>query len=320
MLTGSVAQGMAITVPLGVPMFLVVTAAVGYLGAVADFSGRTLLLLSLAGVLHFVWGRYCNYRATKAMGANLAGNLQQFDIVLSLALAMWLLGETLTPLKMVGIILVMIGAAMRPRDKAKPGPTALPRNEGVEPAATLPSATGQPKPVAFTPNYAEGYLFGLLTMTGYAISPILIRSALENSSLGTSLAAGLVSYTAATVAIGLLLLWPGQMRHVLAVNRATVKWFTWSGVMVCISQMFRYMALAVAPVTVVQPIQRLSALFRILFGWALNREHEVFGREVILGAILSIIGAVALSLSTDIVVSLLPLPDWLIAVVRWQWP
>ena len=28
----------------------------------------SLAVLAAAGVLHFVWGRYCNYRATKAMG------------------------------------------------------------------------------------------------------------------------------------------------------------------------------------------------------------------------------------------------------------
>lgn len=319
-LTGTVAQGMAITVPLGVPMFLVVTAAVGSLGSVAAFGGHTLLLLALAGVLHFVWGRYCNFRATKALGANLAGNVQQCDLVVSLALAMWILGETLTPVKVLGIILVVTGSAMRPGHQAPRGKTALPVDEGVEPAASLPSASGPPKPVAFTPNYVEGYLWGVLTWSGYAVSPILIRTALENTTLGSSLAAGLVSYTAATLAIGLLLLWPGQLRHALAVDRVTLTWFTWSGVMVCVSQMFRYMALSLAPVTVVQPIQRLATLFRFFFSWFLNPEHEVFDRKVILGAILSIIGACALSISTDLVVSLVPLPDWLATAARWRWP
>jgi drug/metabolite transporter (DMT)-like permease len=319
-LTGTVAQGMAITVPLGVPMFALAAAAAGYLGAVTEFSGRSLLLLSLAGMLHFVWGRYCNYRATKAMGANLTGNLQQFDLVLSLALAIWLLGETLTPLKVVGIILVVIGASMRPGKPASPSSTELPADASAEPADAVLAAADPPKPAAFTPNYAEGYLFGVLTMTGYAVSPILIRTALENTNIGTSLAAGLVSYLAATVLISLFVFWPGHVRHVLAVDRETVKWFTASGVTVCISQMFRYMALSVAPVTVVQPIQRLASLFRILFSWILNREHEVFGGAIIVGALLSIVGALALSVSTEIVLSAVPLPDWLVALARWQWP
>ena len=54
-----------------------------------------------------------------------------------------------------------------------------------------------------------------------------------------------------------------------------------SGIAVGISQMFRYMALAVAPVSVVTPIQRLSLVFRIYFGARLNPHHEVFGDRVI---------------------------------------
>ena len=44
----------------------------------------------------------------------------------------------------------------------------------------------------------------------------------------------------------------------LAVDRESAKWFTLSGVLVFLSQMFLYMAMSVAPVTVVSPINRLS--------------------------------------------------------------
>ena len=44
--------------------------------------------------------------------------------------------------------------------------------------------------------------------------------------------------------------------------------------------MFLYMAMAIAPVSVVLPISRLSILFRLYFSWLLNAEHEVFtGRD-----------------------------------------
>jgi hypothetical protein len=44
----------------------------------AGFTWRTLWLLELAGVIHFFWARYCNYRATKAIGANLVAPVQQY--------------------------------------------------------------------------------------------------------------------------------------------------------------------------------------------------------------------------------------------------
>ncbi len=43
--------------------------------------------------------------------------------------------------------------------------------------------------------------------------------------------------------------------------------------------MFLYMAMSVAPVTVVSPINRLSILFRLYFSRLLNPQHEMFGEQ-----------------------------------------
>ncbi len=73
MLIGSVAQAIFITVPIGVPIFLLFTLAVGQFDRIATFSGSSILLLSLTGLLQFSWGRYFNYKSTEAMDANIAG-------------------------------------------------------------------------------------------------------------------------------------------------------------------------------------------------------------------------------------------------------
>ena len=100
-----------------------------------------------------------------------------------------------------------------------------------------------------------------------------------------ALKGGLVAYIAATAVMALLLAWPGRLRHALAVNRESAKWFTLSGVLVFLSQMFLYMAMSVAPVTVV-----------------------------------SLAGALALSLSTQAVQDVVPLPGPLVALLAWHWP
>jgi uncharacterized membrane protein len=97
----------------------------------------------------------------------------------------------------------------------------------------------------------EGYTFALLSAIGYGLSPILVRVGLEGKGLGVSLAGGLVAYIAATAAMAMVLLWPGNLRNALAIDRESAKWFTLSGVVVFFSQMFLYMAMAIAPVTVV---------------------------------------------------------------------
>jgi drug/metabolite transporter (DMT)-like permease len=110
--TASVSQALAITVPLGVPIFLAFAAAFGALGAVAGFSRNAIVYFAAAGVLHFVWGRYCNNRAVKAMGANLAAPVQQSNLLVTLALAIFALGEHLTLLRVIGIGLVVLGPAL----------------------------------------------------------------------------------------------------------------------------------------------------------------------------------------------------------------
>jgi drug/metabolite transporter (DMT)-like permease len=309
-LSGSALQAMAITVPIGVPLFLFAAAATGSLGAVMGFSPNAIAALSLAGILHFVWGRYCNYRAMRAIGTNLAAPVQQVNLIFTLAVAIWILGETLTPLRVLGIALILLG----------PGLTMREGNGKSGEAAPDAAAPADKQPVAFRPRYAEGYAFALLSATGYGLSPIFIRLGLEDRGLGASMAGGLISYLAATAVMALVLLWPGQLRQAMAVKPEAAKWFTFSGVMVCVSQMFFYMALAIAPVTVVSPINRLTIVFRLYFSRMLNPQHEVFGGKVILGTVVSLVGAAILSLSTDMVTSLLPLPDAVVSVLKWHWP
>lgn len=317
-LTATVVQALSITVPLGVPIFFVFAAAFGGFGAMLGFPAEAFFYLALAGVLHFVWGRYCNYRASKAMGANLVAPIQQSNMLVTLALAIWILGEHLTPLRVLGIALVVLGPALtydRTRRKKADSETDTKTTDTI---AGAPVKAEVRK--VFQPNYAEGYLFALLSSTGYGISPVLVRLALENRSLESSLAGGLISYTAATLAFVLILLLPGQWRHVRALDRGAAKWFAISGVCVCFAQMLRYMALVLAPVSVVTPIQRLSIMFRLYFSRIINPEHEVFGGRIVLATVVSLAGALALSVSTEIVQSVVPLPDWARTFLNWHWP
>jgi uncharacterized membrane protein len=319
-LSGSVLQAMAITVPIGLPISALVALATGSLAALAGFSTHALVALSLSGVMHFVWGRYCNYRATRAIGTNLVAPIQQINLIFTLMLAILILGETLTPLRMLGIALVLLGPTFTLRESKPASAPAralgadVTRDDRVPPELMVAGAP------AFRPRYAEGYFWALLSATGYGLSPILVRIGLEGRGLGVSIAGNLVASIAATAVMVLFLLPPSRLRHALAVEREPAKWFTLSGILVAISQLFLYMAMSIAPVTVVSPINRLSILFRLYFSRLLNPQHEVFGGKVVLGTIVSLAGAVVLSLSVDQVQAWLPLPEAALVVLRWHWP
>jgi uncharacterized membrane protein len=203
-----------------------------------------------------------------------------------------------------------------------PAPSAQPKSEAAAGAAT-PAANPAPAketPPVFKPNYAEGYTFALLSTLGFGLSPILVREGLEAHGLGASLAGGLIASLAAGAVMGLVLLWPGLWRDAVSVKPEAAKWFAMSGVLVSLSQMLLYMAMAIAPVSVVLPISRLSIIFRLYFSRLVNPQYEVFGGRVIIGTFVSLFGALVLSLSTKTALEYLPPWPFLVALLQWHWP
>ena len=299
--TGSVLQGLAITVPIGVPLFASLCLFTGGFAALSGFPGKSWLWFSAAGIIHFIVGRYGNYRANKCMGSALSSPFQQMSLLVALVLALVFLGDILTPLKIFGIVLVVLGPAIMVRGMHR--------------------GTGGKKSTAdFTPKYAEGIVWGLVCAFGYGVSPLLVQVGLAGGGLADGIAGGLVSYAAASVIMLAILMLPGNLAHVRGLDRTNAKWFTTSGVFVFLAQAFRYMALSVAPVSVVVPVQRLSVVFRVIFSWMLNRDHEVITFWVLAGIGLSFVGAMALTVSTEIVLTLVRLPETLVEIARWRWP
>ena len=309
-LTGSVLQALAISVPFGVPFLFLATVLFGGYAALTEFSLSSLLWFSAAGLVHFVMGRYCNYRGTKAIGANLVGPLQDLNIIYSMAMAVLILDEKITILKVIGFCLVMFGPLMALQAGNK-------ERKAQKAKDSKPDSKSDNQ---FTPAYAEGYLFALLSGLCYGTSPILIREGMQTSDMGASIAGSFVSYSAATLFVLLLLVIPDNRRNVQTMQPVAAKWFAIAGLFVAISQMLRYMALAVAPVTVVSPIGRLSSVFRIYFSWILNREHEVFSPRVIVGTFVSLFGALILSLDTGYVLSLQDWSPFWTNALHWSWP
>lgn len=321
-LTGTAIQGMAISVPLGVPLFLIVAFFGGQLTEFDKFSTESILFLAGAGFMHFVWGRYCNMRSLAAVGSNIAGPVQQIQLLLALTLAIVLLGETLTPLKILGILLVVSGPSLILHGRAvEKRRAARLRPQSVGAAAIDSTSTAEQADstkTAFKPRMLEGYMFAFLSAIGFGTSPVLVSAGLRDS--GLSLLGGLISYVAATIVVAVFLVLPRNIVQVRNMSRKSLPWFTLSAVSVWASQLFRYLALGIAPVTVVQPIQSLSLIFRMIFGFFINREHEALDRYVIGGIILSFAGALALSISDEMVTRFITLPEWLVPITAWRWP
>lgn len=309
-LTGTVLQGITVSLGLGLPIFIVASIFAGSFGQIFEFSTEGYFLLITGGAIHFAFARYCNYRAMKAMGGLMVRPFQQSSIIISLALAMILLDETITPLRFIGIVLVLMGPFLMIKDRKKFSSNMKKKN-----------AEGEASRLEFTPNYTEGIIFGIGSAFGLGASPVFTRAVIGDMDLTTGIAAGAISYGAGGLIISLVLLSkPARIRGVLSMSRVSFRWFSLSAVFISFSQILRFMALAVAPVSVVSPIQQTTVLFQMFFSWIINPEHEAFGKWVLMGILSSLIGALALSVSTEFVLEHVDLPDAVVQFARWTWP
>jgi drug/metabolite transporter (DMT)-like permease len=312
-LSGTVLQGLMVTVPVGVPLFLVLMLATGETHLLGAFSLEAIAWFSAAGMVHFVIGRYCNFSASAAIGTNLASPILQAEVLVTLLLAMAVLGETLTPLRTLGIVLLFIGPGLvTTRDRTGNQASSASKAQPV-----APKSDGRP---AFVPRYKEGFTYATLAAIAYGFSPIFIGLGLKAAGGSGAMAGGLVSYIAATALVGIVLVVTRQPPSTYRIAPSAMRWFLFAGLIAFLSQAFRYAAMALAPVSVVTALQRLSSLFRIYLGWLINRDYEVFDSSVITATVVSMVGAMALSISTDLFLSLADWPDWLVHLARLQWP
>src|SRR5579864_1653817 len=125
--TGSVLQGMAMTVPLGGVTFLIIATAFGELGQLAMFPTVAIAWLAGQGIVHFVFGRYCNYKSNQLMGVNLSAPVVQLQIVVAMVWAVLTLHEIFTVLQAIGSVLMIGGSFVAQRNAG--GGTKPPRSD-----------------------------------------------------------------------------------------------------------------------------------------------------------------------------------------------
>src|SRR5262245_26037663 len=214
---------MVISMPVGLACFLAVALLTGAVQNLSRFDASALASLSAAGVLHFVLGRYCNFRASQAAGVNLTAPVIQLNSVVTLVLAVVVLREPCTMLQVVGAVLMVSGSLVTQQSSQSPG-------------------AGKSNEPAFKPRIAIGFFFAFIAATAYGTSPIIVRQSLQDVGALSGLAGGAIAYAAATVAVSLGLLVPSLRNNVMAVSSENARWFVYSGVFVAAAHGFLYSA------------------------------------------------------------------------------
>jgi uncharacterized membrane protein len=165
--TGSVLQGKALTVPIGGLSFLVMAVALGQVSQLFVFPVAALCWLAGQGLVHFVAGRYCNYKSNQLVGVNLAAPVIQLQVPVALLLAVVMLHERFTVLRAIGSALMLGGSfttqshagaakkkASAPLPAATPIPTIPSQDELNAPDVKLQTNSDKP---GFKPRVVQGY-------------------------------------------------------------------------------------------------------------------------------------------------------------------
>ena len=261
--SGTAVQPPTLSIPIGLPIFFAALVVSGQPGLVAGLPPRSHAGFCLCCFQPFHHRPLLQLSLLAAIGTNLAGPVMQF----SLAVLLWcfyrVFGRNADPV-------------------ADPWDRAVPRRPDDRVARIHARAPPPPRaPRTSRPRLAEGYAFALLGSICYGASPVLVRYALAVRGSGrqprrrrdrlgrAATAATLIPIAAARPLVG------GARR---APARGQTVRYVW-GILVYLSQIFAYMAVAVAPVTRTAPIIALANVFRIYLSRFRPPPPQVFGPD-----------------------------------------
>jgi drug/metabolite transporter (DMT)-like permease len=237
------------------------------------------------GIMHFVIGRFFNYRASQLVGVNLSAPVVQLQVVVAMVLAVLTMHEPFTGLQSIGAVLMLGGSFLTQKHSVQGATKAATKaSSGPVVAGAIPRSELERMP-AFRPHHFAGYLCSSCAAIAYGISPLMVRLAFDAAPQASVIAGAVIAYAAATFVFSLALLRPRVRRDIGQLKRENVPWFLYAAV---------------------------------FLSWLLNREYEVLNISVIVGSAAAIIGSILVSMSTDFVVSALGLPDPISAALRFR--
>ncbi|MBI4186813.1 MAG: DMT family transporter [Chloroflexi bacterium] len=272
---GEATTAVTISVFVGVIFFSITTSISGEWGALLSLSWRQVLLLSAAGIVHFVAGRLTGFAAYRLIGANKASPFTLTTPFYTLILGIVFLNESLTVYLIIGIVCIFIGALLVSTERK---------------SVAAGETTGR-----FSGIEAKGIIYALGAALFWGISPILIRPVMRE--FGSASAAALVSYIAASIVMAGYLL--ANSNHRKQLSRlgfsATLLSLIAGGLGNSLAHLFNFTALSYGAASVVTPIISTNVLLTLLFSFLLNRNIELFTPKVVIGMVATVAGAFLIS-------------------------
>ena len=215
----------------------------GATGGIGNISGKTLVFLILSGCATGAsW--LCYFKALQLGNVDQVAPIDKSSTILTMLLAFLFLGESLTFLKAVCMILIGAGTFLM-----------LPKH-------TKESAEHSVK---------KGWFFyAVLSAVFASLTSILGKIGIQNidSNLGTAVRTCVV-----LVMAWVMVFVTGQQRSLISLNRRDLCFLSLSGLTTGLSWLCYYKALQDGQASVVVPIDKLSILVTIAFSGLILKEH-----------------------------------------------
>ena len=258
--------GVFIALLVAVPVTALFAVANGDFLRPYNLDPLSLLYLALAGILHFLVARSFTYSSIKIMGPSRVSPIIEGNIIISSALAVILLGETMTPALGIGTILVVLGVV------------AISRSETKESAGISKQ------------QIIRGASRALLASAIWGVTPLIIK-------LGVTRVESAIIATLISVFFGLVASLPVLVhikgRTIIAgIDKRVLTILLISGVFQSTAQIFRFLAFSVAPVVIVSPISNATSIFTLVMGHIFIPKLEKINRMVVLAVLLVVVGVV----------------------------
>ena len=251
----------------GMALFGLATIITGNATQLGLASWTGISYLAAAGALHFVLGRLLYYTGIRLIGANRSSPITTSYILVAALLGVFFLAEPPTVWLILAIFFIIVGII------------SISRIGG--------SAAGrQDVP---TGSLTKGLLASLGAALCWGISPVLVKEGLQE--VNSPVVATFISYTAASIIAGALLIYPKNSEKLRRLNQKSLIPILTGGVAVAIAHILRYIALGYSPVSIVAPlVAGANGLLVFPLSLLLNRGIEPFNARIILGTIIIIVG------------------------------
>jgi len=305
-------NGVLTTVVINVVIFSLLIAAMGLAGGLPALPSAGIAAFIGAGLASTFIGRTTLFAGIRRAGAVRAAAVKNATPVVTLMIALTLLGERLTPLAGVGIALIMLGVALVVRESMDRSgredlstDRASPARMGLESEVL---ADGAP-PESLEPDYGDrgpapsgasrAMLVGL-GLSGLAAVSFGAGHALRKVGMDflpdAAIGAAVGSWSAlAAYALGAAV--QGRLRSIPTSVTAWRPYFWLAGIAGGVGQISFFAALNFAPVAHVSVVAASETILTVAFAGLVAHRAEQITRELILPATLVVAGVAAIALA-----------------------